>query len=428
MQYRTSIVDVPQRLTVRRIATEGILAYDIDNAYPQRVMDIIKGSGTAFRCNEIYAKFITGQGFADQSFYKAKVNQLGQTNDFILRKTANDLAMFRGFAFHVNYNANYQVTDVYSIPFEHCRLAVEKDSYTPYAVAVYDDWNKRRLKQIKKENIDIINFFNPEKVEEEVIEAGGFDKYKGQILYFSVDGHEYPTATADPVLEDCVTDGQIKVKKYRDITTNFMASHIYINRAVTEDGDSTDDLNGVLSSFQGSENSSKIMRVDSAEESQDPKLIKVDYQDTDKLFEYTESSVQDNIRMNYGMASILIGKEVSGKLGTAGEEIEAVESYNKKTADERLIIEEVYKKIFAFYYMPINPTDDYSIIPLTATSENVDSQNLATVIGIGGVQAITTILVDPVLTTEQKTNMIRVIFGVDENSAKAMVYGTTITE
>jgi hypothetical protein len=182
MVYRTSIVDVPQRLTVKRIATEGILAYDIDNAYPQRVMDIIKGSGTAFRCNEIYAKFISGQGFADQSFYKAKVNQLGQTNDFILRKTANDLAMFRGFAFHVNYNANYQITDVYSIPFEHCRLAVEKDSYTPYAVAVYDDWNKRRLKQIKKENIDIINFFNPEKVEEEVIEAKPLPPIKGSFF------------------------------------------------------------------------------------------------------------------------------------------------------------------------------------------------------------------------------------------------------
>lgn len=428
MKQRTSLVDIPQRLTVKRIASEGVLAYDIDNAYPQRVMDIIKGSATAFRCNEIYTKFIVGQGFADKTFYKSKVNQLGQTNDFILRKAGNDLAMFRGFALHVNYNANYQITDVYSVAFEHCRLAVEKDSYVPYAIAVYDDWNRRKSRQIKKENIDFINFFNPEKVEEEVIAAGGFDKYKGQILYFSVDGHEYPTATSDPVLEDCVTDGEIKVKKYRDITTNFMASHIYINRAITEDGDSTDDLNSVLTSFQGADNSSKIMRVDSAEESQDPKLIKVDYQDTDKLFEYTESSVQDNIRMNYGLASILIGKEVAGKLGSASEEIEAVESYNKKTADERLIIEEVFKKVFTYYYMPINPTNDYSIIPITATSENVDSQNLAAVIGVGGVQSITTILVDPVLTNEQKTNMIRVIFGVDENSAKAMVYGTTIIE
>jgi hypothetical protein len=370
MVYRTSIVDVPQRLTVKRIATEGILAYDIDNAYPQRVMDIIKGSGTAFRCNEIYAKFITGQGFADQSFYKAKVNQLGQTNDFILRKTANDLAMFRGFAFHVNYNANYQITDVYSIPFEHCRLAVEKDSYTPYAVAVYDDWNKRRFKQIKKESIDIINFFNPEKVEEEVIEAGGFDKYKGQILYFSVDGHEYPTATADPVLEDCVTDGQIKVKKYRDITTNFMASHIYINRAVTEDGDSTDDLNGVLASFQGADNSSKIMRVDSADETQDPKLIKVDYQDTDKLFEYTESSVQDNIRKNYGTPSALVDSDI--KAGFSTDIIsQAYDYYSYITYDERLIIEEVFAKVYGFFAVDINPTKNYSIIPLKYGTNNV---------------------------------------------------------
>lgn len=370
MKHRTSLVDIPQRLTVKRIATEGVLAYDIDNAYPQRVMDIIKGSATAFRCNEIYSKFIVGQGFADKTFYKAKVNQLGQTNDFILRRAGNDLAMFRGFALHVNYNANYQITDVYSVPFEHCRFAVEKDSYIPYAVAVYEDWNRRKYKQIKKDNIDFINFFNPENVEEEVIAAGGFDKYKGQILYFSVDGHEYPTATADPVLEDCVTDGEIKVKKYRDITTNFMASHIFINRAVSEDENDRNDLQAVLTSFQGADNSSKIMLVDSPDETQDPKLVKVDYQDTDKLFEYTEGSIQDNIRKNYGIPSALVDSDI--KAGFSTDIIaQAFDYFSYVTSDERLILEEQFAKVYQYFATDINPSKNYSIIPLKYGTNNI---------------------------------------------------------
>jgi hypothetical protein len=391
-------------------------------------MDIIRGSATSFKCNEILTKFIFGQGFADKTFYKAQVNKLGQTTDIILRKSCSDLAMFRGLALHINYNANYQIVGVTSVPFEHCRLAVEKDSYIPHAVAVYDDWGRKRYKQIKKENIDYINFFNPDRVQEEVLAAGGWDKYKGQILYYSADGHEYPTATADPVLEDCVTDGEIKLKKYRDVTTNFMASHIYINRGVFEDDNERTAMQDTLQSFQGSDNVGKIMMVESTDEASDPKLLKVDIQNTDKLFEYTEQSVQDNIRQNYGIPSILIGKETQGKLGTSGEFIEATDNYNKNTKDERLIIEEVYRRVFELYYYNINPTNDYSIIPITATGENVDSENLAAAIGVGGVQALTTILVDTVLTPQQKVNTIQVVFGVDKLSAEAMVNGTQIIE
>ncbi len=425
---RTSIINISDRLCIKRIPTEGILSYDIDNAYPQRVMDIIRGSATSFKCNDILSKFIFGQGFADKTFYKSKVNKLGQTTDMLLRKSTQDLAMFRGLALHVNYNANGEIVGVTSVPFEHCRLAVEKDSYIPYAVAVYDDWGRKRNRQIKKDNIDYINFFNPNRVQEEVLAAGGWDKYKGQILYYSADGHEYPTATADPVLEDCVTDGEIKLKKYRDVTTNFMASHIYINRGVFEDEAERSGMQDTLQSFQGSDNVGKIMMVESTEEATDPKLLKVDIQNTDKLFEYTEQSVQDNIRQNYGIPSILIGKETQGKLGTSGEFIEATDNYNKNTKDERLVVEEVYRKVFSRYYYNINPTNDYSIIPITATAENVDSENLAAAIGVGGVQALTTILVDPVLTPQQKVNTIQVVFGVDKLSAEAMVNGTQIIE
>jgi len=425
-KLRASLVDIPLRFVVKKQQTEGILSYDLDNAYPQRVMDIINGSGTATRCNDLLSDYINGQGFADKEFYKAVVNDNGQTNDYVLRKVAADFAMFRGFALHVNYDANAKITSVAHVPFENCRLAIEKDAKVPYAVALYFDWDKRVLRNIKRENIDYINFYNPEKAIEEA--AGDWANYKGQIYYYSADGLEYPLATADPVLEDCVTDYEIKTAKFKNITTGLMASHIFLKRGEFETDEARDDFKTVLKGFQGAENMSKLMLFEVPAGEESPEVKKLDIQDNDRLFEYTEGSVQDNIRMCYGMSSILIGKETAGKLGTSGEEIEATESYNKKTAGKRIVVEEVFKKIFDNFHININPTGDYSIIPITATAENVDSQNLATVIGVGGVQAITSILVDPVLTPTQKVNMIVIIFGVDKASAEAMVLGTLITE
>ena len=424
---RASLVDIPVRFAVKKQTTEGILSYDLDNAYPQRVMDIINGSGVATRCNDLLADYINGQGFADKTFYKAVINPTGQTNDYLLRKVAADLAMFRGFALHVNYDANGKVISVAHVPFEHCRLAIEKDAHIPYAVAVYYDWDKRVNRIIKKENIDFINFYNPDKA---VAEAGeDWAGYKGQIFYYSADGNrEYPKATTDPVLEDCVTDFEVKTFKYKNIVTGLMASHVVHYPGEFEDDQARSEFKGALKGFQGAENTSKMILLETPAGTEPIKFDKLDIQDNDRLFEYTETSIQDNIRMCYGMSSILIGKEVAGKLGSASEEIEATESYNKKTAGKRLVVEEVFKDIFTRFNVSINPTNDYSIIPITATAENVDSQNLAAVIGVGGVTAMTQIIADVTLTPQQKVNSIVVIFGVEKASAEAMVLGTPLTE
>jgi hypothetical protein len=268
---------------------------------------------------------------------------------------------------HINYNANLKISSISHIPFEHCRLSIPDDYGYARKVAVYTDWNRKRSRQIRKDKIDHIDIFNPkpEAIEAQVQAAGGWDKYKGQVYWYSADGNEYPRATADPVLEDCVTDAEIKTYKWRAISTNFMASHIYVHRGYFESDEARCDLHTVLNTFQGSDNVGKIMMVESPGEDSDPKLIKVDVQDFDKHFEYTEQSVQDNIRLCFGIPSVLIGKEVAGKLGSAQEIEQAVNYYSYQTLNERLIMEETFSQIFSLFATAINPNNNYAIKPLT---------------------------------------------------------------
>lgn len=366
-EIRTSIIKNASRFSVAQNPIDGIINYDSDNSYPQRVADIIQGSAIASKCTDVYTKFIIGQGFEDKSFYKKIINTQNQTPDIILRKVAADYAYYRGFAIHINYNANFKIASISHVPFEHCRLSIPDDFGYTRKIAIYNDWNRKRSRQIRKDKIDHIDIFNPkpEAIEAQVQAAGGWDKYKGQVYWYSADGNEYPRATADPILEDCVTDAEIKTYKWRAISTNFMASHIYVHRGYFESDEARSDLHTVLNTFQGSDNVGKIMMVESPGEDSDPKLIKVDVQDFDKHFEYTEQSVQDNIRLCFGIPSVLIGKEVAGKLGSAQEIEQAINYYSYQTLNERLIMEETFSQIFSLFAIAINPNNNYTIKPLT---------------------------------------------------------------
>jgi hypothetical protein len=93
---KSSVPSVNKRVKEKFDKSISIISYDIDNKYPQRILDIIRASGTATRSVELYASFIMGGGFKDQKFYKSVVNSKGLTADKLLRASVNDLAHYGG--------------------------------------------------------------------------------------------------------------------------------------------------------------------------------------------------------------------------------------------------------------------------------------------------------------------------------------------
>lgn len=366
---KSSVPSVEPRIVVKDSKVDFIQKYDVDNKYPQRVRDIIRASGTASNCTEKYAKFINGKGFKDLTFYKSKVNRKQQTVDSILRQTTSDFSEYRGFALHANFNALLQVNEVNFVPFENCRLGLaSRSGYVP-TIALYDDWACKKESKILKDNVAFIDRWNPdpEVLLAQITAAGGLENYKGQVMYFSLGGDDaYPLSIIDPVLEDVISDAGLKTFRYRNTTTAFLASHII---EYPQEFESEEDRESALESwkqFQGTNNANKMLVLEKkSADSLGVTVTKLEAADIDKMFNTTNTTCKSSIIERFGIPPILANMLVPGKLAASSEYRDAYQIYNSNTLDERKIFEEKFKEVFSRYRNPINPSGDYSIIPLS---------------------------------------------------------------
>jgi hypothetical protein len=135
-----------------------------------------------------------------------------------------------------------------------------------------------------------------------------------------------------------------------------------------KDGEDCDLVEG-LKSFQGAENRNKIMLIDVETPEQKPELLPFTHQNKDKLFEFHETSVQNNIRKVFTIPTIFLDA-IAGSLGMSKELDEAVTFYNRMTQDERAVIEETYSYIFgdimtgSFKIKPLDMTSGMEVEPL----------------------------------------------------------------
>jgi hypothetical protein len=358
------LADIEQRLVQKENTIYGIINYDIDNSYPQRIKEMIGSSGTASQCADRYSRFIEGEGFQDLAFYKAIVNTGGLTMDKLARKKAVSYALYRGFSVHVNYNALYQPVELTYIPFEDCRLPSDDNEEHEDMIAVYDDWGKRKKRTIKKEDIQWFHKFNPtpEAIQREVDAAGGWEVYGGQIFWYSADGDEYPLSPFDPVLEDVDTDAQIKIFRNNAVRSGFLDHTLFIQKGKFDSESEREAFKSDLTQFQGAKNSSQVMLVEVENDEEIPELKPMTSTEPDKKFEFTNKTTKEAIIEAVGIPSVLINGLVPGKLGTSSEIQDAVAFYNKQTSRERTLLEETATILCKNFYPTINTTNNYAII------------------------------------------------------------------
>ena len=431
-----------RRIEVRENRVDGILNFDIDNAYPNRVIDIINNSVTGVACVKLFSKFIKGQGFKDQKFYKTVVNRKGLTNDKFLRKLSDSWSKLGYVAIHINFNALFEAVEFTPIPSQFIRLSTTENKDHPNQVVNYDNWDRRKNSRIKKEDFQYFNHFdiNPEFILAQVEAAGGWQNYKGQVWIVSQEGAEYVLAPCDSVLEDMQTEGHAKIFKYRNITTNFLASHFLITdkkentgiERTAELSDVPDDaglarrkesretsaqqeafINSIVD-FQGADDSLKVCVIEKDSPDQTFELKKVDIQDIEDLYQFTESSVRDNIIRCFLQPPILVAVLVSGKLGSAKEMKEATDYYNSITQDDRIVFEEIFTKLFSIWHdKNVNPSGDYSIIEVEAKSEKQLTEIQKTL--------------DSNASPEEKRERLMILFNFSEEEARKMVMDKIIT-
>jgi hypothetical protein len=437
-KLKATAIKVEPRLDYKENKTLNIYPYDFDNKYPQRVIDIINDSPTSKTCLKLKDKFVFGGGFKDLTFYKSKVNDR-QTVDSFLRRLIKDFSRFGGFAIHVNYNGLGQKISSHLVPFEYVRRSMDKGMFD-----IYDDWGNVKRKAIDEKLIDKIGAYDPENAIREG-EAIGWENYKGQLFYYNGNEEGYPISPLDAILENMLTEGQLKKFKHSISAKNFMASHLLV-MGKQESDEAQDEFDENLRQFQGGEGAGTIMIVERESNEEIIELKKVEIQNYDGLYEYTENSSRDIIINQFLIPPVLLLR-VAGTLGTSKEIADAFDYYNAITSDERLVIEETFKELFSNWYAPINPSNDYSLIPLKyakaiepeyfpyysaneirisngddeSRDSKADNSVLAVTLGVGGTQSLTAILSDVTLSLEQKKGTLKVLFSLSDEQITQML-------
>jgi len=424
---KTYLPQIERRILVRPNQTFGILNYDMDNAYPQRMLELVAGSPTAKDCWNKRAKFIAGNGFEEKDLGKQIVNEKGLTLAKLLKAIATDKALFTGFGIHINYNANYKIASVNYIRYEDIRMGDTDEPDTADKYAIYCDWGRKTWKNIMRGKITFLDKYDPAPavIKQQVIDASGWDNYKGQLFYFNSEVDDYPLIEADSVWEDFETEAGIKIFNNREVTTGFLPSTMLFMQARREEADNSrpnsDDqhyynmpsqLEKDLGSFQGTKSSQKIIVIEYEDQNSKPEFQPYAIQNNDKLFETTEKSVEARIIKGFSIPKELINSDKTSGLSNGSEKKEAIKEFNDNTAADRLELSETFAEIFGRFYTNINPSANWNIIPVPA---NVADDNA----GITAGKSINELLIANI-PAENKIAVLIYAYGFKQAEAEAM--------
>lgn len=377
------------RVDVSYLRQFGIQGFGDDNLYPQTLRNIIAASSTGSECAERYANFIEGNGFKDIRFSEYVVNRKGDTVDDIHALVCPDVGYFDGMSLHINYNIFGEICELNYVPFENCRLLEEDSNGYVAKIAVHPDWSGKKTRagkplQVKKENIDFIDVFNPRKevVLSQIEAAGGIECYKGQILWLSGGGKNvYPRSRADRVVTEMSTDEGLANVKFRNVRCNFLSAGIVITKKgqsiAGEDSSGLNDNDGfsdMLGKLQGDTNSLKMLEVEISSDEEKPEFVDLSSKNYDKEFSVTDASVVERIYSAYGQEPWYCIR--IGKVGFSGNILEdAFEYYNSIVSKQQRMIERAFQKIFDGWYEVVNPSNDYSVEPLKYVRNAAVSNN-----------------------------------------------------
>lgn len=372
-----------ERIEVNYSGRFKMQTYGDDNLYPQNIMAITSASGTAQLCLNRYAKFIEGFGFKNEALANYYLNRDEMTADTLLHSVAGDVAEFGGFALHVNYNVLCQVAEVNYLPFEQCRLEEEDDAGIVEHILVHPDWRGKKTKSgklyaVTDKTVSRIHVFNPSPmvVASQIAEAGGIEKYQGQVLWCSLDGNnQYPTPIYDSIITDISTDEGLANIKNRNVRNNFLVACMLIAKkglpkvtGYNEKGEPIEEERQMIADedliqFQGDTNGSKILYVELEDDEEEPKVVAFPTKNYDKDFTATDASVIERIYAQFHQElwySIRIGK-----LGFSGDVMEdAYQQYAGEVTNEQRFIERVFVRLFQYWHDDLLKNADFTIQPL----------------------------------------------------------------
>jgi hypothetical protein len=445
----TSIIDIYKKI-VKWDKKLDIYTNGADNAYPERMERFRNNSITATMSSNTMIQYLLGKGFGEADNLKIGNIKLIDLADDI----AHDLVDNRGCFVHVNYDANYDISDFKVLPFSQCRIG-EKDSADYNGkILIYKDWSEK----IEKSKLQILNVYNPKKeiVQYQAEKSGGIENYKGQVFYYNMDNqYYYPLARIDAVSFECDNEYQASLYKNEILRRGFFGKTLVITRPLIDAGfiDTTlasgnsqqiaklrqqesevEAFKKGLSDFIGVGNIGGVMhmQVDFAGEKLDDAILfkNIESNINPDLFKFTEDSAVSKILMAFNNLPIGLIKSDNSLFGTGGEALKVMkETYWESTWKERNLLETILNDFLknmgnpSYTYVSIMPllTKEVDTDSATAEKQKAQAQLKGSVGGVQGVLAIQASVSQGLTDYESAITILNEIFGIEDTLARSIL-------
>lgn len=350
-------------LDVKEVENQGVQKWGLDNSYPSTMEYLLSASVTAKNCVDKSSKSLFGIGV---NAGDKIINKKGQSLNDIIRAAAREYIKHNNAFIWLGYNLLGEVSSIEVVPTKNVRVGLKDDSGYNGKFVIYDNWDMTDG-SVDTDKFQIVDRFNMNKevIQKQIEHAGGINKYKGQLIHIQKYLNEiYSLADADCVLMDMISESNSAEFKQKGTTNGFLNTKIIATQPFNSAQERNVFING-LDTVQGSKNANSYILLESPDPSAD--LQKQIYiqdltsEHNDKLFEYTEKSVEKAICKAFNVPIALINPSENGLFGNSGEMYKEINKIMwDERAEERQKFEEVLNKLLKNFKDPVN--EDIRII------------------------------------------------------------------
>jgi hypothetical protein len=259
----------------------------------------------------------------------------------------------------VGYNLLGEVSSIEVIPVKNVRVGLRDDSGYNGKFVIYDNFDMHDG-SVDPEGFQIVDRFNPnqEVVQSQIKAAGGIQKYKGQVVHIQKYMNEvYSLPDGDCVITDMIAEINASEFKQKGSTDGFLNVKIM----AVQPFNSSEERNAFkkdLESTKGSKGTNSVILLESADASAklEEQILLQDLTSShnDKLFEYTESSVEKAICKAFNVPIALVNPAENGLFGNSGEMYSTINDIMwQERSEERMKFEEVLTVLLNNFKNPI---------------------------------------------------------------------------
>lgn len=429
----------------------GVYLFGKDNLLPNKLMKWVLDSGTAKRAVSKRSAYIAADGFIDEQAANFKVNEF-QTADKILTEIVGYQSYFKGFVLHIVRDGNSKINIRRVLPLQDVRKKTDGNFiYNP-------TWSTDKYDKTKDQ---IISGFkgNRPLTPDEMMSV----KDNGELVYAyhkSADNPQYPIPDYYAGIEDIRTSSELQKFDFESVTNAFLPSAILTlignldNETEDAEGmteqdyfdESLEAFTGNVKDANGKSGRMRLMVTNARTKDEIPTLQTFDAKAIVDASNTKRDIIDRAVCRLFGVPPVICGFADAAILGNQQAMANASNELNNDVISDQQLVTEVFAMLFpevtnwditTFRPIQFIPSEvfskltdaeirnlaGYPELPAQTTSE----KTLADVLGVGGTQSLTAILVDPALTPEQKIATLEILFGLPNEDAVRLVGTQTVT-